>query len=73
MYKYSIIYRNKKLAIKQTAWYKKDHICFSDAIESIRRESWLLQVTSHSQKIDECEIIDQQIWRNLIEHIARAA
>ena len=40
----------------QTAWYKRLHPTFSDAIASVRYRIWGLQINSHSLKNRKCEI-----------------
>lgn len=67
------LYKSKLLDVQGTAWYKKEHPTFSDALAAVRKQLWKQKEFCMSNKKCEMIKIPTTLFNELTTLLARAA
>jgi hypothetical protein len=65
--------KNRLVKMQPTAWYKKEHLTFSDAIAAVRTQIWQQREFYLSEEKGEMIKIPRALFSELTELLARAA
>ena len=67
------LYKKRSVKMQLTAWYKKEHPTFSDAIAAVRTQIWQQKEFYLSEEQEEMIKIPKALFSELTDLLARAA